>query len=228
MIMLQTRDLTKLYELPGQPTVTALYKVNLEVERGDFVAVLGQSGSGKSTLGSILGCVDVATSGDYIIDGKRPSEMTEKDRCRLRLEMVGFVFQSFYLMPHLTALENVMLPLTFADLPRAARKERAMAALERCDMANRADHKPSQLSGGQQQRVAIARAVVNAPQLLLADEPTGALDSKTGRAILDLLLDLRGAGTTVVVITHDLQIASHASRRICLHDGEIVGMDMAA
>ncbi len=225
MKMLQTRDLTKIYELPGQPPVLALKGINLDVERGEFVALLGQSGSGKSTLGSILGCVDLPTTGQYIVDGREPANMSPEERCRLRLEVVGLIFQSFHLMPHLTALENVMLPLSFADVPRALRKQSAMEALARCKMVDRADHRPSQLSGGQQQRVAIARAVVNNPQLLLADEPTGALDSKTGDAILDLLLEMQKGGTTVVMITHDLQIASHADRRICLHDGEIVELE---
>jgi len=228
MSMLKTRDLTKVYRLPGQPPVTALRGIDLDVERGEFLALVGQSGSGKSTLGSILGCVDIPTSGQYIVDGREPASMCEEERCQLRLEVVGLIFQSFHLMPHLTALENVMLPLSFANMPRTLRKQKAMEALGRCKMVDRADHRPSQLSGGQQQRVAIARAVVNNPQLLLADEPTGALDSRTGGSILDLLLEMQKGGTTVVMITHDLQIASHADRRICLHDGEIVELEVTA
>ncbi len=219
--MIDVRAVSKTYRL-GEIRVHALRGVSLRIERGDFVAIMGSSGSGKSTLMNILGCLDVPTSGRYLIDGMDASQLDEDDLSDLRNRKLGFVFQSFNLVPRTAAIANVELPLAYAGLPRAERRRRAALALESVGMANRLHHLPSELSGGQQQRVAVARAIVTNPALILADEPTGNLDSHSTE---DVLADLRApepAGRTVVLITHEPDVASQAKRVIRLSDGEIV------
>jgi putative ABC transport system ATP-binding protein len=213
--------LSKRYQA-GAAIVHALSDVFLLIERGEFVVVVGRSGSGKSTLLSLLGLLDRADTGHYSLAGRDVTSLDEETRARIRNREIGFVFQLPALLPRSTALENVEMPLAYASVGRAERHRRAMAALDRIDLSHRQDHWPHQLSGGEQQRVAIARALVNDPSLVLADEPTGALDSKTGAAVMRLLEDLHRDGQTIVVVTHDEDIAARAPRRITLCDGEIV------
>ncbi len=201
--------------------VPVLKDVSLAVDSGEYVAIMGPSGSGKSTLMNIIGCMDRATSGTYLFEGKDVSKFNERQMADLRLNSIGFVFQSFHLLSQETALENVALPLSYAGIHRKERRERAREALERVGLADRVDFKPTQLSGGQKQRVAIARALVNHPQIVLADEPTGALDSASGRQVMELFSKLNEEGTTIVMITHDAGIASHAKRRLDIIDGMI-------
>jgi putative ABC transport system ATP-binding protein len=209
--------------LPGTPAqVVALHDATTRIDAGEFVAIMGASGSGKSTLMNLLGCLDTASAGRCLIDGVDVATLDPEARARLRLEKIGFVFQGFNLLARMTALENVMLPLTYAGLPRAQRVARAQEVLREVGLGDRMDHKPTELSGGQQQRVAIARAIVNRPPLLLADEPTGALDSRTGEEILALFERLRGAGHTLVLITHDAQVAGRAERILHMADGVLV------
>jgi putative ABC transport system ATP-binding protein len=213
-------NLTKVYKM-GEVEVNALAGVNINIQRGDVVAIMGPSGSGKSTLMNILGCLDLPSSGDYFLDGEKVSTLKDMELARIRNRKVGFVFQSFMLLPHATALTNVELPMLYAGLFKS-RRERARDALNKVGLGDRMNHHPSELSGGQQQRVAIARAIVNDPSILLADEPTGNLDSKSGREILELILDLnRQHGTTLIIVTHDTDIAEHAHRIIRLCDGQI-------
>ena len=214
-------NVTKIYS-PGVAEVVALDDVTLRVAAGEFLALMGPSGSGKSTLMNLLGLLDRPTRGRYLLEGKDVGAVSDNDQARLRREKIGFVFQSFNLLPRATALKNVALPLVYAGVPRRERFSRAQALLERVGLADRADHKPHELSGGQQQRVAIARALVNQPRLILADEPTGALDSSTGAEILALLRDLHEQGATILIITHDQQIAEHADRIVRLLDGRLV------
>ena len=220
VVMLE--KLGKVYS-PGTPAeVIALHDATARIGAGEFVAIMGASGSGKSTLMNLLGCLDTPSAGRCLIDGVDIATLDAEQRAQLRLTKIGFVFQGFNLLNRMTALENVMLPLTYAGLPRAQRMERAHAALKDVGLAERTDHRPSELSGGQQQRVAIARAIVNRPPLLLADEPTGALDSRTGGEILALFERLRAAGHTLVLITHDASVAAHAERVLHMADGVLL------
>ncbi len=219
--VLDVRDLVKTYGM-GETSVHALRGVSLEVHRGDYVAIMGSSGSGKSTLMNILGCLDIPTDGQYLLDGVDVSRLTDRQLALVRNRRIGFVFQSFNLIPRMTALANVELPLAYAGLKPALRRERALAAMTTVGLADRAGHEPNQLSGGQQQRVAVARALVTAPALLLADEPTGNLDSKSTADVLGVLDRLNRTGRTIVLITHEPDVAEHARRLIRLVDGEIV------
>jgi putative ABC transport system ATP-binding protein len=214
--------LGKVYS-PGTPAeVVALHDATTQIRAGEFVAIMGASGSGKSTLMNLLGCLDTPSAGRCLIDGVDIATLDAEARAQLRLEKIGFVFQGFNLLGRMSALENVMLPLTYAGTPRVQRLERAREALAAVGLADRATHTPSELSGGQQQRVAIARAIVNRPPLLLADEPTGALDSRTGEEILALFGRLRAAGQTLVLITHDAHVAAHAERVLHMADGVLL------
>ncbi|MCC5869853.1 MAG: ABC transporter ATP-binding protein [Gammaproteobacteria bacterium] len=220
-VLLQTRALCKRY-FAGDTVVDALADASLQIERGEYVAVMGPSGSGKSTLMNVLGFLDRPTTGDYLFDGENTATMNPDQLAALRNRSIGFVFQSFNLLPRQTAAGNVALPLLYSSVPRRERQARALAALQRVGLADRAHHLPSQLSGGQNQRVAIARALVNAPELLLADEPTGALDSVTGAEIMDLFAELNDSGITVIIVTHDETIARRTKRVIRFLDGRIV------
>jgi putative ABC transport system ATP-binding protein len=215
------RGVTKTYEL-GQIRVRALHEVSLRIDRGDFVAIMGSSGSGKSTLMNILGCLDVPSSGSYLIDGVNVAHMDEDDLSDLRNRKIGFVFQSFNLVARTSALANVELPLSYAGLDRISRRMRAEQALASVGMTDRQNHESSELSGGQQQRVAVARAIVTNPRLILADEPTGNLDSRSTTAVLAIFSRLNREGRTVVLITHEPDVAAQAKRTITLSDGEVV------
>ena len=220
--MIQTEHLTKVYQM-GEDEVRALNGATFTIEKGEMVAIMGPSGSGKSTLMSIIGCLDVPTSGSYILDGVSVENMEDTQLAEIRGRKIGFVFQQFNLLARTSALENVMLPLTYAGISGKDRQERARNALERVGLSDRTHHAPSELSGGQQQRVAIARAIVNEPAILLADEPTGALDSKTGVEIMELFQSLhKEHGQTVILVTHDSYVARHTNRIIKLSDGHIV------
>ena len=220
-LLIEARDLTKFYAM-GDQTVHALRGVSLDIVQGDFVAIMGASGSGKSTLMNILGCLDLPTSGSYRLGAESVESMTSDQLASIRNRRIGFVFQQFNLLPRTSALENVELPLVYAGVPGAARSRRAMAALEQVGLGERQMHTPSELSGGQQQRVAIARALVNQPSLILADEPTGALDTQTSGDIMRLLTALNRSGLTVVLVTHESDIAQWARRKIMFRDGAIV------
>ena len=220
MAILETKDLRKIYG-SGENEVHALDGVSISVEEGEYVAIMGPSGSGKTTLMNIIGCLDLPTSGSYELSGQDVLACKDRELADVRLNSIGFVFQSFHLLPRESALENVALPLIYAGVKKSEREKRAAAALERVGLADRVDFKPTQLSGGQKQRVAIARAMVNNPKILLADEPTGALDSKSGKQIMDLFERLNEEGVTIVMITHDAKIASYAKRVIRIIDGEI-------
>ena len=220
-MILQLTDIHKHY-LQDKLEVPVLKNIAFEVEAGEYVAIMGPSGSGKSTLMNILGCLDLPSSGQYFLNGQDVSKLSDKELSDLRLKEIGFVFQSFQLLSRQSALENVELPLTYAGVPKKQRRERAIQALERVGLGDRLHFKPTQLSGGQKQRVAIARAMVNNPTILLADEPTGALDSKSGAQIMELFKKLNEEGVTIVMITHDRNIAEQAKRQIAILDGEIV------
>ena len=219
-MILELRDIYKEYQ-QGKMVVPVLKHVNFAMEEGEYTAIMGPSGSGKTTMMNIIGCLDKATSGEFFLDGQDISKCTENEMSDIRLHKIGFVFQSFHLLPKQTALENVEMPLTYAKVPKKERRERALAALERVGLAERIDFRPNQLSGGQMQRVAIARAMVNSPKLLLADEPTGALDTKSGAQVLELCRSLNSEGVTVLMITHDPEIASFANRVVTIRDGEL-------
>ncbi len=221
MALIEARGLTKVYSM-GDQTVHALRGVSLEIAAGDFVAIMGASGSGKSTLMNILGCLDLPTSGEYRLAGEAVEGMQADQLASVRNRRIGFVFQQFNLLPRTSALENVELPMVYSGVKAAARRERAMVALHKVGLGERFSHTPAELSGGQQQRVAIARALVNEPQLILADEPTGALDSQTSEDIMRLLADLNAQGMTVVLVTHEADIAGWAGRKIVFKDGHIV------
>ena len=226
--MIQTENLIKMYQM-GDNEVHALDGASFTVNKGEMVAIMGPSGSGKTTLMSIIGCLDAPTSGSYVLDGVAVENMDEKKLAEIRGKKIGFVFQQFNLLARTSALENVMLPLTYAGISGKERQERAMKALDRVGLSQRTHHAPSELSGGQQQRVAIARALVNEPAILLADEPTGALDSKTGVEIMELFQNLhKDNGQTVILVTHDSYVARHTDRIIKLSDGRIVSDEVNA
>lgn len=218
--MIRITELSKQYTI-GDETVHALDKASMHVAPGEFVSIIGPSGSGKSTLMNIIGCLDTADSGEYLLDGIPIEEYSENELARIRNRKIGFVFQNFNLIPKLTAEENVELPLIYQGVKKAERAERAAAALKRVDLERRANHFPTELSGGQQQRVAIARAIVTRPSLILADEPTGNLDSKTTLEIMDIFHELHRQGNTIVLITHDNTVAEQAERRIHILDGHL-------
>ena len=221
MPVIETIGLTRLYHL-GEETVTALLDVSLSIDAGEFVAVMGPSGSGKSTFMNVIGCLDTPTSGTFRLDGDQTSELDADARAYMRCHKLGFVFQQFNLLDRLDAISNVELPMIYAGLDRKTRRERAAAALARVGLGSRLHHRPTQLSGGQQQRVAIARALVNEPRVLLADEPTGALDSRTSVELMALFQALNSAGTTIVMITHEPDIARYASRIVRFLDGRVI------
>ena len=221
-MLIEIKDIYKIYNEGKESEVRALDGVSLTIDRGEFVAIVGQSGSGKSTMMNVLGCLDIPTYGTYLLNGTEVTELTDRKLARIRNREIGFIFQGYNLIQDLDALENVMLPLIYQGLPVWEREDRAMEALERVSMADRARHKPSEMSGGQQQRVAIARAIATHPSIIMADEPTGALDSRTGRHVLEILHQLNDEGTTVILITHDNDIAATARRRVRLADGRVV------
>lgn len=219
-MILELKNIYKNYDQDNL-VVPVLKDVSLQVDEGEYVAIMGPSGSGKTTLMNIIGCLDLPTSGSYILDGRPVNELKEKELTKVRRNILGFVFQNFQLMPRESALDNVCLPLIYAGVSKKDRKEMGMKALEKVGLADRAAFKPNQLSGGQKQRVAIARAMVNNPKLLLADEPTGALDSKSGKQVLELFDMLNESGVTIVMITHDRKVAERAKRIVHIIDGEI-------
>jgi len=215
-----TKDLAREYRLEGE-IVHALRGVDLEIARNEFVAIMGPSGSGKSTLMNLIGCLDTPTGGEYWLNGQRVSDLSDNELARIRNREIGFVFQTFNLLPRATALHNVELPLIYAGVPARERRERAAEAPENVGLGDRISHKPNELSGGQRQRVAVARALVTRPSILLADEPTGNLDSKTGEEIMTLLDTLFAAGQTIILVTHEHDIAEHARRQVHIKDGLI-------
>ena len=220
MALIEMENICKTYRA-GEHTVEALQNISLSVEAGEFVAVVGSSGSGKSTLMNLLGCLDLPDSGSYFLDGVDIPIQDEPDLCRIRNRKIGFIFQHLHLIPTLTAAENIELPLSYRGIPRAERKRLAAEALDKMGLLSRASHRPAQLSGGQQQRVAIARAIAARPPLILADEPTGNLDSATGREVMDTLLALNGEGHTIILITHDPGVAAMAGRIVRIQDGRM-------
>lgn len=218
--VIRTEGLTRSFEM-GSTTVHALRGIDLTIERGEYVAIMGPSGSGKSTLMNLIGCLDTPTGGDYMLNGTSVAQLAEHQLARIRNREIGFVFQSFNLLARATSLRNVELPLIYAGVPPRERRERAAEALREVDLGDRMDHRPNQLSGGQRQRVSIARALVTRPALLLADEPTGNLDSKTSREIMALFQRLYEAGNTIVLVTHEREIADHAQRVVTIRDGAV-------
>ena len=218
--LVDIKNIHKIYN-PGENEVRALDGVSLKIERGEYVAIIGQSGSGKSTLMNMLGCLDVPSSGSYFLNGQDVSHMTDNELSDIRNKEIGFIFQGFNLIPGLTALENVELPLVYRGIAKRAREKLSTVALEKVGLAHRMDHKPSEMSGGQQQRVAIARAIAQAPPIILADEPTGNLDSKSTVEIMRILEGLHEEGRTVILITHDNEIAANAKRVIRIRDGRV-------
>jgi putative ABC transport system ATP-binding protein len=220
MALIETVDLWKTYVM-GSEEIHALRGVSVEIERGEYVAIMGPSGSGKSTLMNLIGCLDTPSRGSYLLNGKQVSQMNDNELARIRNEEIGFVFQTFNLLPRATALRNVELPLVYAGVPAKEREKRAKTALDKVELAPRIGHRPNELSGGQRQRVAIARALVNNPSILLADEPTGNLDSKTGLEIMGLFERLHTAGNTIILVTHEADVAAYAHRTIHLRDGQV-------
>jgi putative ABC transport system ATP-binding protein len=219
-LVIKIRNITRDFPL-GQEIVKVLKGIDLDIERGEYVALMGPSGSGKSTLMNLLGCLDTATSGTYELNGKDVSNMTDDELAEIRNKEIGFVFQTFNLLPRTTALENVALPMVYAGINKANRKLRAEEVLVEVGLEDRMDHKPNQLSGGQRQRVAVGRALVNKPSIILADEPTGNLDSKTSLEIMNLFDEIHRQGNTVIVVTHEEEVAEHAHRIIRLRDGMV-------
>ena len=220
MALIETRDLWKTYTM-GDEEIHALHGVSMQIERGEYVAIMGPSGSGKSTFMNLVGCLDTPSKGSYLLNGHEVREMDDDELARIRNEEIGFVFQTFNLLPRATALHNVELPLVYAGVPGPLRRARALEALAHVELGDRVTHRPNQLSGGQRQRVAVARALVNNPSILLADEPTGNLDSKTSLEILALFERLHGMGNTIILITHEPEVAEYAHRVIHLRDGQI-------
>jgi putative ABC transport system ATP-binding protein len=220
MALIEVRDLWKTYVM-GSEEIHALRGVSIQIERGEYVAIMGPSGSGKSTLMNLIGCLDTPTKGSYLLNEKQVSQMNDNELAQIRNEEIGFVFQTFNLLPRASALQNVELPLVYGGVATRDRQARAKAALEKVELGSRMTHKPNELSGGQRQRVAIARALVNNPSILLADEPTGNLDSKTGSEIMALFARLHQAGNTIVLVTHEAEIAAFAHRTIHLRDGQV-------
>ncbi len=220
MVLIELRDLTKTYSM-GSETIEALAGVSLDVDRNEYAAIMGPSGSGKSTLMNIIGCLDTPTSGEYVLNGERVAGLEDDELARIRNREIGFVFQTFNLLARATTLHNVELPLVYGGVPAAERRQRATEALRAVGLLDRATHKPNELSGGQRQRVAIARALINEPSILLADEPTGNLDTKTGEEIMILFDELHARGQTILLLTHEADIARHARRRIALRDGRV-------
>ena len=221
-MILQMRDICKDYPM-GKTVTRVLKNVSLDVNEGDYLAIMGPSGSGKTTLMNLIGCLDVPTSGSYLLGEREITKCSGKELAEVRNKEIGFVFQSFHLLPKLTALDNVALPLLYGGVKKEERRERARAALETVGLSDRIDHRPDQLSGGQCQRVAIARAIVGKPRLLLADEPTGALDSASGAAVMELFQQLHDSGSTIIMITHDRGIAHHADTIMTIKDGVLSG-----
>ena len=220
MGMITTQDLWKTYVM-GDEEIHALRGLSINIDMGEYVAIMGPSGSGKSTLMNLIGCLDTPTKGSYQLNGKEVASMNDDDLARIRNEEIGFVFQTFNLLPRATALHNVELPLVYAGVSSKDRQLRAMQALEKVELTSRSTHRPNELSGGQRQRVAIARALVNNPSILLADEPTGNLDSKTGEEIMAVFSRLHQAGNTIILVTHEADIAAHAHRVIYVRDGQV-------
>ncbi|HTM24264.1 MAG TPA: ABC transporter ATP-binding protein [Vicinamibacterales bacterium] len=220
MGLITTNDLWKTYVM-GSEEIHALRGVSINIEKGEYVAIMGPSGSGKSTLMNLIGCLDTPTKGSYTLNGKDVGSMNDDELARIRNEEIGFVFQTFNLLPRATALHNVELPLVYAGVSGKDRQDRAKLALEKVELTSRASHRPNELSGGQRQRVAIARALVNNPSILLADEPTGNLDSKTGEEIMAVFARLHQAGNTIILVTHEADIAAHAHRVISIRDGQV-------
>ncbi len=220
MALIETRDLWKTYSM-GDEEIHALRGVSIQIQRGEYVAIMGPSGSGKSTLMNLIGCLDTPSKGSYLLNDKEVEAMNDDELARIRNEEIGFVFQTFNLLPRATALHNVELPLVYAGVSGKERQERARQALEKVELTSRASHRPNELSGGQRQRVAIARALVNNPSILLADEPTGNLDSKTGTEIMGLFARLHEAGNTIIVVTHEPDVAAYAHRAIHIRDGQV-------
>jgi putative ABC transport system ATP-binding protein len=226
-IVIKTEELAKVYEM-GAEQVHALRGVNIDIRKGEYVAIMGPSGSGKSTLMNLIGCLDSPTSGRYWLAGRLVSELDDDELAYIRNKEIGFVFQTFNLLPRATALHNVELPLIYNGTPSEERLERARNALERVDLKDRMNHKPNELSGGQRQRVAVARALVNSPSIVLADEPTGNLDSKTGDEIMTLFRTLHAQGNTIILVTHENDIAQHANRIIHIRDGQVASDQIVA
>src|SRR4030095_2611124 len=220
MPLIETRDLWKTYVM-GEEEIHALRGVSIAIERGEYVAIMGPSGSGKSTLMNLIGCLDTPSKGSYLLNEKEVASMNDDELGRIRTEEIALFFQTFNLLPRATALHNVELPLVYAGVPSKARQEQARAALEKVELTQRASHRPNELSGGQRQRVAIARALVNNPSILLADEPTGNLDSKTGTEIMGVFARLHESGNTIILVTHEADIAAHAHRVISIRDGQV-------
>lgn len=220
MPLIETDNLWKTYTM-GQEKVHALRSVSIVIERGEYVAIMGPSGSGKSTLMNLIGCLDTPTQGEYWLNEKRVRDMDDNDLANIRNREIGFVFQTFNLLPRATALHNVELPLIYNGTPKAEREKMAKIALEKVELGDRMNHRPSELSGGQRQRVAVARALVNDPSILLADEPTGNLDSKTGKEIMRLFDQLHEQGNTIITVTHESSVAKHAQRVLSILDGRI-------
>ena len=225
--IIRIRDLTRHYVM-GTETVQALRGVSLDIARNEYVAIMGPSGSGKSTMMNMIGCLDTPTGGEYWLNGQEVSQLTDDQLARVRNKEIGFVFQTFNLLPRATSLHNVELPLVYAGVSARDRRARASAALGRVGLGNRMDHRPNELSGGQRQRVAIARALVNEPSILLADEPTGNLDSTTSEEIMQVFSELHRQGQTIIMVTHEADIAAHAERTVVLRDGKVESDRLAA
>jgi putative ABC transport system ATP-binding protein len=219
--MIEVKDIVKRY-ITGEIDFTALKEVSLKIEKGEFTSIMGPSGSGKSTMMNILGCLDRMDGGTYILNGSNVSHLSDKELAHIRNKEIGFVFQAFNLLPRMTVLENVELPMAYAGISRKERREKALAALDKVGLSDRVKHRPNEISGGQKQRVAIARAIVNTPAVIMADEPTGNLDTKSSVEIMRIFQDLNNEGATIIMVTHEADIAKHTKRIVRFRDGEIV------